>query len=144
MCELSLKILTLTTILCCTSLVFYQFGLTKCELTKIPDKQAASRQMNDTNKSMATTKDNSVVTTKPLPMLYQRHSRTMKTRTKNKMMTSNPAMRITNVRDKDLHQGYIKKTQGQSRNKTKTKTKTSHLTRRTTTLMTRTKMILRL
>ena len=64
LCELSLKILTLTTILCCTSLVFYQFGLTKCELTKIPDKHAASRQMNDTNKSMATTKDNSVVTTK--------------------------------------------------------------------------------
>ena len=61
LCELSLKILTIATILSCTSLVFYQFGLTKCELT---NRQEAIIQMNATNKSMVTTKNNSMVTTK--------------------------------------------------------------------------------
>ena len=61
LCELSLKILTIATILSCTSLVFYQWGLTKCELT---ERQEATIQMNATNKSMVTTKDNSTITTK--------------------------------------------------------------------------------
>ena len=61
LCELSLKILTIATILSCTSLVFYQWGLTKCELT---ERQEAIIQMNATNKSMVTTKDNSIITTK--------------------------------------------------------------------------------
>ena len=66
LCQLILKLLTLTTILCCASLVCYQYGLTKCEMTKIPDKPAASKQMNDTgsNTSGATTKDTSGARTK--------------------------------------------------------------------------------
>ena len=51
----------MATILSCTSLVFYQWGLTKCELT---ERQEAIIQMNATNKSMVTTKDNSTITTK--------------------------------------------------------------------------------
>ena len=46
----------MATILSCTSLVFYQWGLTKCELT---ERQEAIIQMNATNKSMVTIKDNS-------------------------------------------------------------------------------------
>ena len=66
LCQLILKLLTLTAILCFASMVCYQYGLTKCEMTKMTNKPAASKQMNDTGSdtSGATTKDTSGATTK--------------------------------------------------------------------------------
>ena len=65
LCQLILKLLTLTAILCFASMVCYQYGLTKCEMTKMTNKPAASKQMNDTGSdtSGATTKDTSGATT---------------------------------------------------------------------------------
>ena len=51
-CELSLKILTMAIILTCTGLVFYQFGLTSCQLTNrqeaiIQSAEVVSKTLQD-------------------------------------------------------------------------------------------------